>query len=114
MKSKRLAAFGLSVTLTACLTAAGKRVVVTEDRDLVKPCRLLGRVKSAAGDLAWGHLAGAAADEGNESGMRSDVTDLGGNVLLLTGRTRGEAYLCDEAALAAIRPQPLPTPIPKP
>jgi hypothetical protein len=69
MKAKRWAAFGLAVSLTACLTAAGKRVVVTKDREVVGACRLLGRVKSGAEDTAYGRAFGSAAEEGNENGM---------------------------------------------
>lgn len=86
--------------------SVGVKVAVTENRDAVKGCRFLGRVKDSGGWSStrgrgmWGDMGESEA----EKGMRNDTADVGGNVLLLTDVTRGEAYLCDQAHVEALLP----------
>lgn len=101
-----LAFLALSGVTQACLSAAGKQVLVTEDRELVRECTLLGRVKDVQ---ASGGSFGFNAEQEIEDDLREDVADLGGNVLLLVSSarrgSRGEAFRCAEPQLARIRPQ---------
>lgn len=103
MRNERGIALLALIWVVGCLSTAGKQVLVTEDRELIRECTLLGRVRDSGGwtGSAWGSANEAEA----EAGMRNDVADLGGNVLLARTSTRGEAYRCGPAQLDKIRPQ---------
>lgn len=104
----------------ACTSTAGKKVILTYDREDVQDCRLLKRLKETAGTWAFGTRGGpSTAGEGwNENEMRNDTAELGGNVVLAIDANRGEAYLCPDATLARISEAgpitPTPTPAVKP
>lgn len=102
-----------TVCLIGCthLSPEERKIHVTEDRESVKPCTLLGRVRGSS-TLSGTGMWGTWEDEDNEREMIEETHELAGNVLLVTGSKKGEAYRCPEPLPGApfgTSPRPTPT-----
>lgn len=82
-------------------TAAGSRVRVTSNPDVVKGCEFLGNVKATSG---WGGSAGTGlAGSNTEKTLQNKTAELGGNVVFVVAsgiHASGEAYRCGTTSAA--------------
>ena len=85
----------------ATLTAAGQKVRVTANSEVVRGCRYIGEVKGS--ERFFGGLSGQGIAEDNAViRLKNRAAEMGGNVVLMTTATtntsgssqRGEAYAC--------------------
>lgn len=94
----RLAVLALSaLPMLSCVTttAAGSRVRVTSNPDVVKGCEFLGNVKATSG---WGGPAGTGlAGSNTEKTLQNKTAQLSGNIVFVVAsgiHASGEAYRC--------------------
>jgi starvation-inducible outer membrane lipoprotein len=97
---KKILVAAIAVILSACvtLTPAMEKISITDDRNTVAGCQLMGRVH---GDFDLDNV------KGNEQAMVKKTYELGGDTLLVANDAgnRGEAYKCGTTEKG-------PTPVP--
>ena len=99
-----LASIAFCLPSCVSVTAAGEKVRVTANPDVVRGCEFLTNLSSTSG---WGGPAGTAGGTANnEATLRNDTAARGGNVLYLLQsgvHATGEAYRCPPATPAATK-----------
>jgi len=77
---------------TALLTPEAENVWVTQDSKQVAGCKSLGVVETTADDEEVSHV------------LRNKTALLGGNLLFITNRNGGVAYLCPDPVATGVKP----------
>lgn len=103
---KRAAIVGLAALLSACVTAQlspeAERIRLTDNPDVVKPCRFVANVEGSD-SMNGGLLGQGAAEENAMRRMKNAAAEKGANTLYITkgdgakfsgSKQRGEAYSC--------------------